>query len=220
MTALDLHVHRWVPAAEGAAFTLLLLHGTGGDENDLIPLAGLVAPGAASLSVRGNVLEHGAPRFFRRLREGVFDIEDLHRRTAELGQFLAAAGERYGFTPTSLYALGFSNGANIAASLLLSQPAALAGGVLIRAMMPFEPAEPPDLAGRAVLLSQGSEDPLVPTSMAERLATLLRASGADVELAWQPGGHGLTQGDVSVARRWLADRVASGPSRSVPEQFR
>ncbi|NUO37988.1 MAG: alpha/beta hydrolase [Gemmatimonadaceae bacterium] len=208
MSALDLHVHRWEPPAESGAPTLLLLHGTGGDENDLLPLARMVAPVAAVLSVRGNVLEQGMPRFFRRLREGVFDLDDLHRRTAALGEFLAAAAERYGFMPSNLYALGFSNGANIAASLLLSQPTALAGGILIRAMVPFEPERAPDLSGRAVLLSQGRNDPLIPPSSAQRLAEILETAGADVELAWQSGGHGLTQGDVSVARRWLGQRAA------------
>jgi predicted esterase len=209
MNALELHVHRWAPATREGAPTLLLLHGTGGDENDLIPLARLVAPEAAVLSVRGNVLEQGMPRFFRRLREGVFDLEDLHRRTGELGDFVEAARARYGFPAERLYALGFSNGANVAASLLLSRPSVLAGGVLIRAMVPFEPAALPDLSGRAVLLSQGRADPLIPADGAERLAELIRNAGADVELAWQPGGHGLTQGDVIVARRWL-DTKASG----------
>ena len=212
MTALELHVHRWEPAIGDGTPTLLLLHGTGGDENDLVPLGRLVAPGAAMLSVRGNVLEQGAPRFFRRLREGVFDVEDLHRRTGELGDFVEAAGARYGFTPEHLYAVGFSNGANVAASLLLSRPAAVAGGVLMRAMVPFEPSPPPDLAGRAVLLSQGRTDPLIPAAGAERLAKLLEESGAEVELSWQPGGHGLTQGDVSVARRWLAARTLPATS--------
>ena len=210
MSDLELHVHRWEPATVAGAPTLLLLHGTGGDENDLVPLAHLIAPGAALLSVRGNVVEQGAPRFFRRLREGVFDLDDLARRTGELGDFVAAAGARYEFAPGSLLAVGFSNGANVAASLLLSRPAALAGGVLIRAMVPFEPSTSPDLAGRAVLLSQGRMDPLIPVAGAERLAALLTEAGADVEVAWQPGGHGLTQGDVTVARRWLSERT-SGP---------
>ena len=208
MTALDLHEHRWEPPAEAQAPTLLLLHGTGGDENDLLPLARMVAPAAAVLSVRGNVLEQGMPRFFRRLSEGVFDLDDLHARTAALAEFLAAAAERYRFTPSRLYALGFSNGANIAASLMLSHPTALAGGILIRAMVPFEPERAPDLAGRAVLLSEGRMDPLIPAASAQRLAQILEAAGADVELAWQPGGHALTQGDVTVARRWLGQRVA------------
>ena len=214
MSALDLHVHRWEPAAEQGQPTLLLLHGTGGDEHDLIPLARLIAPASSLLSVRGNVLEQGMPRFFRRLREGVFDLEDLARRTGELSDFIAAASARYGFPPGDLYALGFSNGANIAASVLLTRPQALAGGILIRAMVPFEPVNAPDLRGKHVLLSQGRADPLIPAAGAERLATLLRGAGADVELAWQPGGHALAQGDVSAARRWLADRT--GSQRSQP----
>jgi predicted esterase len=206
MTALDLHVYRWEPAATAGAPTLLLLHGTGGDENDLLPLARMIAPGSAVLSVRGNVLEQGAPRFFRRLREGVFDIEDLHRRTADLGDFVQAAAVRHDFDPAGLYAVGFSNGANVAASLMLSRPSALAGGVLFRAMVPFEPDVLPQLQGRTVLLSQGRSDSLIPVAGAERLAALLKESGAEVELAWQPGGHGLTQGDVTIARRWLSER--------------
>jgi predicted esterase len=205
--ALELHVHRWEPGTGSGGATLLLLHGTGGDENDLIPLARMVAPSASVLSVRGNVLEHGAPRFFRRLAEGVFDIEDLHRRTGDLAAFITAASSRYGFDPARLYALGFSNGANVAASLLLSHPDAIAGGVLIRAMVPFEPEAPPALAGRAVLLSQGRMDPLIPAAGAERLAALLREGGAEVELAWQAASHGLVPGDVSVAQRWLAPRL-------------
>jgi phospholipase/carboxylesterase len=212
MSALDLHVHRWEPPAELGAPTLLLLHGTGGDENDLLPLARMVAPAAAVLSVRGNVMEQGMPRFFRRLSEGVFDLDDLHRRTDALAEFLVAAAERYGFAASNLYALGFSNGANIAASLLLSHPAALAGGILIRAMVPFEPAHTPDLAGRAVLLSEGRNDPLIPAPRAQRLAEILEAAGADVELAWQPGGHVLTQSDVTVARRWMGQRMGQRTS--------
>jgi phospholipase/carboxylesterase len=213
MDPLDLHVHRWEPPAQAGAPTLVLLHGTGGDENDLLPLARMVAPAAAVLGVRGNVMEQGMPRFFRRLSEGVFDLDDLHRRTAALGDFLAAAGRRYEFSPSSLYALGFSNGANIAASLLLSWPGSLAGGILIRAMVPFEPDQVPDLSGHGVLLSEGRMDPLIPAANAERLAEILEGAGADVELAWQSGGHGLTQGDVTVARRWLAQRPAP-PLRS------
>lgn len=208
MGTLDLHVHRWAPATAVDAPTLLLLHGTGGDENDLIPLARLVSPDAAVLSVRGNVTEQGMPRFFRRLSEGVFDLDDLRQRTAALGEFLDAAARRYGFPADRLYALGFSNGANIAASLLLSQPSALAGGVLIRAMVPFEPDISPDLHGRSVLLSEGRADPLIPAAQAERLAAILEAAGATVELAWQPGGHALAQGDITVASRWLSERAS------------
>lgn len=207
MNLLESHVHRWEPPAESGAPTLLLLHGTGGDENDLIPLARMVAPTAAVLSVRGNVLEQGMPRFFRRLREGVFDLDDLHRRTTELGGFIASAADRYRFDLSALYAVGFSNGANIAASLLLSRPDVLAGGVLIRAMVPFEPDGPLDLTDRAVLLSEGRADPLIPAASAERLAAIFEGAGAQVELAWQPSGHALTQSDVTTARRWLSQRA-------------
>jgi phospholipase/carboxylesterase len=206
MGALALHKHRWEPSTDDQSPTLLLLHGTGGDENDLVPLARMLAPDASVLSVRGNVLEQGAPRFFRRLAEGVFDLDDLHKRTEELAQFVQAAAAEYGFAPDRLYALGFSNGANIAASLLLSRPEVLAGGILLRAMVPFEPATIPALGGRSVLMSQGRSDPIIPAANAERLAALLRTGGAEVELAWQSVGHQLTNGDVTLAQRWLASR--------------
>lgn len=208
MSALDLHTHRWEPASRPGAPTLLLLHGTGGDENDLIPLGRMLAPDAALLSPRGNVMEQGAPRFFRRLSEGVFDLEDLHRRTDELADWITAAAEKYDFARDTLYAVGFSNGANIAASLLLSRPQGLEGAVLMRAMVPFEPTTRPDLRGRSILMSEGRMDPLISTANGERLAQLLKKAGADVELAWQPAGHGLTNADVKLAQRWLSERSA------------
>jgi len=207
MSALALHRHLWNPATTGGAPVLLLLHGTGGDENDLIPLARMIAPQAATLSVRGNVSERGAPRFFRRLAEGVFDLDDLRIRTDELAQFIKAAAAEYGFAADSVNALGFSNGANIAASLLLSHPAALGGGILLRAMVPFEPTLVPNLEGKSVLMSQGRTDPLIPGVAAERLAGLLRHGGAQVDLAWQPGGHEIGRGDVIAAQEWLAKKA-------------
>ncbi len=204
MTALDLHQHQWEPATSPDGMTLLLLHGTGGDESDLLPFGRMIAPGAALLSPRGNILEHGAPRFFRRLAEGVFDLDDLRLRTQELARFIGAAADQYGFASSRTYAVGFSNGANIAASLLLSSPGTIAGGVLLRAMTPFEPAGLTDLAATGVLLSQGRQDPIVSAGTAERLAELLRERGADVEIAWQVASHGLVQGDVMAATRWLA----------------
>lgn len=201
---LDLHVHRWEPGTRPDAPTLLLLHGTGGDENDLISLGRMLAPGSALLSPRGNVLEQGAPRFFRRLAEGVFDIEDLHRRTTELADFIAAASEHYGFPLSSLLAVGYSNGANVAASLLLSRPEVLAGGVLYRAMVPFEPSVPVHVAGKRVLISAGQFDPMISRPGSERLAAILREGGAEVELAWQPASHGLTQADVTLGQKFFS----------------
>jgi len=204
MSALHLHVHRWEPATAPNQPTILLLHGTGGDENDLMPFGRMLAPGAALLGVRGNVSENGARRFFRRLAEGVFDLEDLHRRTGELGDFLESAAAVYDFSASSLFALGYSNGANVAASLLLERPAALAGGALFRAMVPFEPATIPALAGKKVLISAGRFDAMIPPAGSERLAAILREGGADVEIVWQPTSHGLTQGDVTTGHQFFA----------------
>jgi predicted esterase len=201
--------HRFLPAPGGAANapTLLLLHGTGGNEDDLIELGRELLSEANLLSPRGKVLESGMPRFFRRLAEGVFDQEDLRLRTYELADFVRAAAEGLGFDPARVTAVGFSNGANIAASLLLLRPETLAGGILFRAMVPLEPDPTPDLAGRHVLMCEGLYDPIVPHENAERLAELLRGAGADVTLAWQASGHGLTPEDVRQAKEWLARKV-------------
>jgi predicted esterase len=204
-------IHRYEPPARPGLPTLLLLHGTGGDENDLLPLGRNRMPDAGMLSPRGKVLEQGMPRFFRRLAEGVFDVEDLKRRTTELADFIAEAAEHYGFDARRVVAVGFSNGANIAASLLLSRPGVLAAAVLFRAMVPFVPDAPPPPSGASVLLSNGSADPLVPAAETERLASLLRAAGADVTVEMQPAGHHLTQRDVTRARDWLASlKLAEG----------
>jgi len=210
MTADLDFVHVFEPATDADAPVLLLLHGTGGDERDLLPLAAALRPGAAVLSPRGNVLERGMPRFFRRIAEGVFDLEDLARRTRELAEFLSRAADRYRFDSGRVVAVGFSNGANIAASLLFTAPRALAGAVLFRAMVPFVPAPLPALSGTPILLSNGRMDPIVPRAETERLAGLLRQAGGDVTLVWQPAGHALTQADVVQARDWLAaTRVSS-----------
>ena len=203
MNALDLHVHRWVAPERPDLPTLLMLHGTGGDESDLLPLGRMLLPGAAMLSPRGNVLEHGAPRFFRRLAEGVFDLDDLHERTGALSDFVEAAAAHYGFACSSLFAVGYSNGANIAGSMLLTRPPVLAGGVFYRAMVPFEPHPVPLLQGKRVLLSAGQLDQMIPPPKAERLASILRDAGASVELVWQPTSHGLTAGDVAVGQRFF-----------------
>jgi predicted esterase len=200
-------VHVFEPASDRGAPVLLLLHGTGGNERDLLPLGHALWPGAAVLSPRGKVLEHGKPRFFRRLAEGVFDLEDLRLRTTELAAFLRAAAGRYGFTAKDLIAAGFSNGANMAGSLLLLEPGSLGGAVLFRAMVPIVPDPLPALASVPVLVSNGRRDPLVASDETERLAALLRRCGADVTLAWQNAGHELTPTDVDAARDWIR-RVA------------
>jgi predicted esterase len=204
-------VHRFEPGSASA--TLLLLHGTGGDENDLVPLGRELAPGANLLSPRGAVVEHGMPRFFRRLAEGVFDEEDLVRRAAELAAFLDAAAEHHGFDRRRVHALGYSNGANIAAALLLLHPGSLAGGVLLRPVLPLEPPAPPALEGVPVLLSAGSEDPYAPHERVEALAERLRAGGAEVELAWRAAGHGLVPADLDHAGAWLARHVTGESER-------
>lgn len=196
-------VHRFVPGANGSTISLLLLHGTGGDEEDLLPLGGMIAPGAALLSPRGKVLENGMPRFFRRIAEGQFDQADLARRTEELNQFLRAATVEYDLTKKRLYAVGFSNGANIASSLLLRYPESLAGAVLIRGMVPFYPTKSPHLDGKPVLLLNGKQDPIVAVAHAERLHSIFADANAKVELHWENSGHGLTQGDLTAARAWL-----------------
>jgi predicted esterase len=204
MTAELGFVHQFVPAGAENLPTLLLLHGTGGDENDLLPLGRMLLPGAALLSPRGKILENGAhPRFFRRLAEGVFDMEDLRLRTHELADFVGAAGARYGFDGARVIAVGYSNGANVAASTLLLRPGTLAGAVLLRPMVPLVPEPLPDLAGTPVFLSAGRFDPIAPPEQTERLAALLGSAGAAVTVTWQEQGHSLTLGDAQSAGEWL-----------------
>ncbi len=203
----DAYIHRFVPSTAtdqaGKSPTLLLLHGTGGTEQDLLDLGRLLAPGVAQLSPRGNVLENGMPRFFRRIAEGVFDIPDLKLRTNQLADFIDAASKTYEFDPTQVIAVGYSNGANIAASLLLLRPGTLAAAVLLRPMVPLVPEALPDLGGTPIFISAGRADPIVAVSETERLEKLLQQAGATVTTHWQNGGHGLSQEDVREARTWL-----------------
>ncbi|MFI5013314.1 MAG: alpha/beta hydrolase [Hyphomicrobiales bacterium] len=202
MTTPDLSfIHRFEPGRAEAP-PLLLLHGTGGDEDDLLPLGRMIAPDAALLSPRGKVLERGMPRFFRRIAEGVFDEEDLRRRAAELADFVAEA--RAAYKLAAPIAVGFSNGANIASAALLLRPAVLAGAALLRPAMPF--ADPPqaDLAGKPVLILSGSADPIVSAADSSRLARLLEDAGAVVRSERLPAGHGLSQADVAIAKAWMA----------------
>ncbi|ADU50572.1 Glyoxalase/bleomycin resistance protein/dioxygenase [Thermaerobacter marianensis DSM 12885] len=212
-------IHRFVPppgetpagapgtAADEPAGILLLLHGTGGDENDLLPLGRYLDPRAALLSPRGQVLEEGMPRFFRRLAPGVLDPEDLAARADGMARFVAAAARRYGFDPRRVVAVGYSNGANLAAALLLRHPGLLAGAVLFRPMeVPV--ASPPAgaLAGVPVLVAAGRQDAVVPADSSRALAQRLEEAGARVTLHWAEAGHGLQEEELRRARDWLVER--------------
>jgi phospholipase/carboxylesterase len=198
-------IHRFVPAEDKtSAETLVVLHGTGGDENDLIGIGQATAPGAAILSPRGNVLENGAPRFFRRLAEGVFDPKEVHSRGDELSRFIRAAISRYGLNPERVFALGYSNGANIASTVMFIDPELLRGAIMFRPMMVFEPDERPDLSTAGVFISAGRMDPIVPVKSVERLVELFEASRAEVTLKWQLAGHNLLPSEIRDATNWLA----------------
>ena len=194
------HVYR---AGDPDKVTLLLLHGTGGNEHDLVPLSDRVLPGATLLSPRGQVDEHGHARFFRRLAEGVFDIPDLKARADALAAWTTAQVRARG-APSRVVAIGFSNGANIASAMMFQHPGLLAGAALIRAMVPYTLTTTPALHGTRVLISAGRQDPLVPTAQVATLEQMCRDAGADVTLAWQPGGHGLVAGDLTAMSQWLA----------------
>jgi predicted esterase/catechol 2,3-dioxygenase-like lactoylglutathione lyase family enzyme len=210
----DAFAYRFVPASSGGPrFGLVLLHGTGGDENDLVPLGEAVAPGAALLSPRGRVLEGGSPRFFRRLAEGVFDVEDLRLRAQELADFVLRAAERYKMDRSRPFALGYSNGANIASATMLLRSEVFAGAVLLRPMMvPIGNREAGELAGRAVLILSGRSDPIVPREQPAELASLLGRAGAAVDLEWVQAGHQITQGEVATIAKWLHEYAVSRPA--------
>lgn len=210
-------VHRFVTATDpNSKATILVLHGTGGDESDLIPLAQTIAPGDAILSPRGKILENGMPRFFRRLREGVFDEDDVRFRAGELADFVTAAAAAYDFDPAGVVAAGYSNGANIAAAVMLLHPGVISRAVLFRPMVPLQPDQRPDLASARVFIGAGRRDPIVPAAETERLAALLREYGAQVSLHWTDSGHGLAAEELQAARSWLAsgNRYSSAVKRA------
>jgi phospholipase/carboxylesterase len=206
VSAGEAFVHRYEPGS-GAA-TLLLLHGTGGDEHQLIDLGRRLAPEAALLSPRGQVLEAGvAPRFFARRGVGNLDLDDLRRRGDELSAWIAAMCERYGRDPARVIALGYSNGANIAVELLFRHGGSLRGAALLRPMLPYRPDEPFSLGGTDVLIASGDGDPYSSPQQIDELAELLAAAGAEVEVARQPVGHELTQGDLDAVAAWIRPHV-------------
>lgn len=200
-------IHKFIPSESSKdhdSLTLLLLHGTGGEENDLIPIAKMLEiTNASILSPRGKVLENGMPRFFRRLAEGVFDIEDLKFRTNELADFVRDASKTYAIDLNRIMAIGYSNGANIAASLLLLKPEILFSAILFRPMIPLVPEPLPNLSNKLVLVSAGLRDPIVPSYQTKDLIDLLIRVGANVSVQWQNSGHELTQRDIKLAREWV-----------------
>jgi phospholipase/carboxylesterase len=211
---LEGFVHRYIAATNpDIPAAILLLHGTGGDENDLISFGEAIAPGAALLSPRGTVMENGAPRFFRRISEGRFDPAEVRARAGELGKFIRAAIAEYGLAPRKLFALGYSNGANIASSLMFLDPGILAGAMLFRPMVVIEPETKTDLAAAAVFIGAGRLDPIVPSDHPARLSGMFEERGASVTLCWELSGHNLTPGDIRDAARWfqmqMNERAAS-----------
>jgi phospholipase/carboxylesterase len=196
-------LHEFVPGNSNR--TLLLLHGTGGNERDLIPLGRELDPNAPLLSPRGKILEDGMPRFFRRLAEGVFDLEDLKTRTNELADFVTAAACHYKLAADNIVGVGYSNGANIAASMLLLRPEIMRAAILFRAMVPLIPERLPDLSSVPVWIGAGDQDPIISPSDTQRLVDLLRHAGADLTIRFFNAGHGLTSGEVETAGQWLKD---------------
>jgi predicted esterase len=195
--------HKYLPANSGDdSPTLLLLHGTGGNEDDLVPLAQRLAPTANLLSPRGNVLENGMPRFFRRIAEGVLDFKDLKFRTGEMVKFLENASSTYLFNPAKVIAFGYSNGANIAVSLLWNYPKSFAGAILIRPMMAIEPVAIPDLSNIPVFISGGIRDRVIPSGDPQRLAELLKSADADLTLSMRDAGHEITREELGDVAEW------------------
>ena len=198
------YIHKYEPgASDGRNETLFLLHGTGGNEDALSGLGRMILPGAGQLRPRGNVLEQGMPRFFRRFAEGILDIDDLKQRTNELADFLRRASEIYGFDGRQVIVVGFSNGANIASSMLLLRPEVLRAAILLHPMFTFEPQGLPDLRSKPVFIGAGRFDPLVPAEQTGQVADLLRRAGAPVELFWHNGGHEVSVEEVRAAKEWM-----------------
>ena len=194
--------HIYIKGKDANKPTFLLLHGTGGNEHDLLPLADMIDSNCSVLSVRGNVLENGMPRFFRRLEEGVFDEEDLIFRTKELNDFLQVAADQYGFERNNIVAIGYSNGANIAASLLFHFKNSLKGAMLHHPMVPRRGIELPKMNGIPVFIAAGENDPICPIRETEELQQMLVKEGADVQVHFESYGHQLTRTEVEAASRW------------------
>jgi predicted esterase len=200
-------IHRFEPG-KNSSLTMLLLHGTGGDETDLMDFGRAIAPESNLLSPRGNVLENGMPRFFRRFAHGVFDLDDLIYRTRELREFINASARKYDFDPGNVIAMGYSNGANIAAALLMLYEDALSAAILFRPMMPFVPDRKPDLSGRRILVCAGEHDSMIDPVKTSSLISFFESAGANVAVHYHPGGHELGRDDFEAAKLWMAAAVA------------
>ena len=210
MSVSDLgFAHRFIPGTRPGAVPVLLLHGTGGNEDDLLPLGQALAPGAPLLSPRGQVLENGMPRFFRRHAEGVFDLDDLKVRAGQLARFVGVARETYGLGDMAPIGIGFSNGANIAAAMLLLHPGTLSAGLLLRAMVPLVPDPLPDLQDVRILIAAGRQDPIATPEQTRALADLLGGAGADVTVHWSRAGHNLISEDLQAGTQWMAEVSAA-----------
>lgn len=195
--------HLFVKGSNSQAPTLLLLHGTGGNEQQMLPIAQVISSSSSILSVRGNVLENGMPRFFRRLAEGVFDEEDLIFRTHELNEFLVEASNEYGFNRNNIVAVGYSNGANIAGSLLFHHANSLRGAILHHPMVPRSGIDIPDLHTIPIFIGAGTNDPICSPVETEELDELLSSAGASVTVHWEKFGHQLTASEVDAAAEWF-----------------
>jgi phospholipase/carboxylesterase len=197
-------IHEYVEPEDAGLGTTLLLHGTGANEHDLLNLGRMITPGAALLSPRGKILENGMyPRFFRRLEEGVFDVENLLEQTHALAGFIKEAANEYDFKPEGLTVAGFSNGANMGCSLLMQYPELFSRAVLLRPMMPYQPEIAPNLIGKKIYAAAGTDDPLIPPDNTQQLVQMLRTFGGEVTLAWEEAGHNLTQKEVTEIRKWI-----------------
>ena len=213
---LETHVHLLKPSPKGDARTLLLLHGTGDDERSFSRVGAVVAPEAAVLSVRGNVRENGMNRFFRRRAEGVYDMEDLARRTTELIAFVDAAVRHYGLDRTGLIGVGYSNGANILASMLFRDATVAPAAVLMHPLIPFAPPVNLGLAGNRILITAGERDPICPPALSRSLHEYFEQQGAQSRLLFHPGGHELVPEEIDSTAAFIAEATPATPQDMRP----
>jgi len=199
------YIHKFLRGKRNT--TLLLLHGTGGDEEDMLPLGNAISPESSLLSPRGKVSENGMPRFFKRIREGVFDQEDLKFRSLELSNFVKEAAATYNFNIDSVIVVGYSNGANIATSILLLGYFRFAGAILFRPMTPLIPSKLPNLKGVQVYIAAGKLDQSVPRIDTERLVAMIQSTNAKVTLKWEADGHAISGEEIQDAKNWFDSKL-------------